>query len=399
MFSLLSGYDMICIAPSTWAVSWGTQQQMAWRLASQSKVLFVEVPVSPLSPFTGIDINSWYSQIKAWLQGPRALEKATLLIASPPPVLPFRYHGFTNYISQQVLLRYVNRMADKFHFRNKILITFQADSAVLVKSLQARLKIYYCTDDWSASGRWWQPEPLVRKREQELVEACDFVIAVSQRLLHKFEQFGKPVYFLPNAADYDLFSRACLGRVASDIGVLKRPVIGFIGLITPYSFDPNLIIWLAQRHPEWTFVIIGKPVSGEPNLTALNAFSNIHMLGFKPLNVLPQYLAGMDVCLIPWPESDWTKSAFSLKLFEYLAAGKPIVASWTEEYLPYKELVYLASTYEEFERNIKYALSETDRGLVKKRMQLAKNNTWDVRFAYLNNIIKRFLDNDTSTGE
>ena len=120
--------------------------------------------------------------------------------------------------------------------------------------------------------------------------------------------------------------------------------------------------------------------------------SDVRFVGFQSLENVPRYLAGMDVCLIPLRQTEYIRSSFSLKFFEYLGAGKPVVATWTEGFLPYEELAYLSRNYKEFEECITKALEEDTSELVLRRMQLARENTWDQRVAYFSDIVNAFLD-------
>jgi glycosyltransferase involved in cell wall biosynthesis len=392
MWTRFENFDVICISSTDWDGYWGTQQQVMWRLAERNRILFVEVPVSPLSCFTGLRRGTFIRQIKRWFKGIRKLEKANLLIASPPLVLPFRYHKYTNVISQNILGSYVKSKVAGLGFKNPILFTFQADSGHLVSQVDAIAKIYYCTDDWSASERWWQPKEQVKLREIELIQSINLIFAVSQRLRERLRKFGKPTYFMPNAADYDLFSTTQMKKRDESIVGSRAPTIGFVGIITDHSFDPLLISWLAERHPEWSFLIVGQKMGKKTDLTQLGKMSNVSLVGYQPIDKLPEYLAGMDICLIPWRLTDWTKSAFSLKIFEYLAAGKPVVAAWTSEYEPFSDCVYLAKTYEDFELAIVRALKEDGPDLIRRRMVLAKENTWDKRVERLTNIVVNNLN-------
>lgn len=322
-------------------------------------------------------------------------DKTKLTIVSPPLVFPLRYHKLTNLLNQKILLRFLESAMERLGFKNPLLITLQADSGALVRKMNACAKVYYCTDDWSASGRWWQPAEKVRERETELIKACDLVFATSRRLTCRLEKWGTPIYFNPNGADFELFSRAQGAEPPLEISTLKRPIIGFVGMITPHSFDADLMFWLADRHPEWTFVIVGKKLARDPDLSRLEQLPNLRFVGFQPLDMLPRYLAGMNVCLIPLRQTEWVKSAFSLKLFEYLGAGKPVVTTWTEEFLPYKDVVSLARTYPEFERCITTCLQENTPELVARRMALARENTWDERVGQISNIVQAFLDGNT----
>jgi glycosyltransferase involved in cell wall biosynthesis len=271
------------------------------------------------------------------------------------------------------------------------MITFQADSAALLRQCDASVKAYYCADDWASSGRWWQPLAKVRKREAELVDACDLVFATSQRLAQRLKDRGKPTFFLPNAVDYELFSQAQSRSLPERIGALRRPVIGFSGVMDRHSFDAELMLMLGRRHPEWTFLIVGMQVDTKPDLAGLRALPNFVFVGFQDRATLPDYLAGMDVCVIPRAQTEWTKSAFSLKLFEYLAAGKPVIATWTEEYRPYEAFVHQAHTYDEFEKCIERALSEDSQELARRRMELARENSWDKRVSRFSEIVSDFL--------
>ena len=321
-----------------------------------------------------------------------------MIIASPPPVFPFRYHKVTNRLNQRILSGYLESEVTKLGFRDPLVITFQADSALLVRHIRGCAKVYFCTDDWSAFGRWWQPAARVREMEMELVKVCDLVIATSRRLAARLESLCTPTYFIPNAADYGLFSRAQDLEPPRHLRELRKPVIGFAGMITRHTFDADLINWLARRHPEWSFVIVGKKEAREPDLSCLERLSNVHFEGFQPLDLLPQYMAAMDVCLIPPEQTECVKSVFCLKLFEYLAAGKPVVATWTEEYLPYADVVYLARTPEEFDQAITRALNENSQEFVSRRMLLARENDWDKRVSRFSEVVRDFLAHPESRG-
>jgi glycosyltransferase involved in cell wall biosynthesis len=389
---LISGHDILCLSPTAWDAAWGTHQQIISRLAETNRVLVLELPISPLSPFSGSHKGTWMRQIGRWHKGRRQGDKPQLTIVAPPPVLPFRYHKVSNYLTQGILVRCLESARKSLGYKDPLVITFQTDSGALVKKIDARAKIYYCIDDTSAFGGWRQPAKKVRQREAELLAACDLVFATSRRLTSRLEKMGTPTYFNPNGADFKLFSQSQVVQPLPLIQSLKHPVIGFVGMISAHSFDEDLMYWLAERHPDWSFVIAGKKSGRDPDLRRLERLSNVSFVGFQALEMLPRYLAGMDVCLIPRRETDWVKSAFSVKLFEYLGAGKPVVATWTEEFLPYQELVYLARDYAGFEQAIMKALREDTPELVCRRMQLAGENTWDGRVERFSEVVQAYLD-------
>jgi glycosyltransferase involved in cell wall biosynthesis len=389
---VLVGQDIICVLPTAWDGPWGTHQQVVSRLAESNRALVLELPVSPLSPFSGSHKGTWMRQLHRWQQGMRQADKPQLTILAPPPVFPLRYHKLSNYLTQVILMRCLESAQRRLGYKDPLVITFQTDSGVLVRKINARAKIYYCIDDTSAFGGWRQPAQKVRQREAELVETCDLVFAASRRLTSRLEKLGTPAYFNPNGADFRLFSQSRVMDPPTEIQSLKHPVIGFVGMISAHSFDDDLVYWLANRHPDWSFVIAGKKSGRDPDLRQFERLPNVRFVGFQALEMLPKYLAGMDVCLIPRRGTEWVKSAFSVKLFEYLAAGKPVVATWTEEFVPYQELVYLPRDYAEFEQAITNALSEDSPELVCQRMQLARENTWDQRVERFSEVVQAYLD-------
>src|SRR5206468_6012611 len=138
---------------------------------------------------------------------------------------------------------------------------------------------------------------------------------------------------VPNAADAELFRPAVARSTASaDVSELPRPVLGFAGNITSSKIDFPLLLAVAKAQPRWTFLIVG-PSRRESvrELTRLLELPNVHWVGHKPHDQLPQYVAAFDVGLIPYRETAYTRNCFPLKLYEYLAAGKPVVASGLPE--------------------------------------------------------------------
>ena len=383
----LSGQEIVCISPTDWDVHWGPQHQIMSRLAIRNRVLFVELPFSPLSFATGLRRLPLSRLRRSVLLGAPRVETNGLLVASPPPVLPFRYNKLSNWSSQAILRSYLSLTTRRLRMRGPILITFQADSGALIRRSEARARIYYCTDDWASLERWWQPAARVRQREAELVRACDLVIATSRRLANRLQALGTPTHCLPNAVDEAMLCTEIPRSLPPALAGLGRPIVGFAGIIHRHSFDADLLLALGKSHPEWTFLMVGRQEGREPDLGALRGLPNFVFAGFQERAVLPAYLAAMDVCLIPRPNSEWAQSAFSLKLFEYLAAGKPVVATHSDEFVPFEPLVRQARTYAEFDTCCQRSLSEDNKELARQRVALARENTWARRIEQISEIL------------
>jgi len=119
------------------------------------------------------------------------------------------------------------------------------------------------------------------------------------------------------------------------------------------------------------------------DLKKLEKFKNVHFLGERPYSELPKYLHGFDVCLIPFKNVPLIEATHPVKIYEYLAAGKPVVATKMLELLPIKDLCYIANTHEEFLSMLEQALQEKSQDLIEKRIAYASKNTWTSRFESL----------------
>ncbi|MFQ6060672.1 MAG: glycosyltransferase, partial [Thermoplasmata archaeon] len=117
---------------------------------------------------------------------------------------------------------------------------------------------------------------------------------------------------------------------------------------------------------------------------------NIHFLGKRPYEQLPSYLRGIDVCIIPFEVNEITLSVDPIKIYEYLAAGKPVVSTFLPELQKFGDRVRIAKNREDFENQIREALRE-DGALVSKRIDLARSNTWEERARRISQIIDELL--------
>ena len=162
--------------------------------------------------------------------------------------------------------------------------------------------------------------------------------------------------------------------------MLSRPIIGYAGVINE-KLDLDLLRVVAQSHHEWQFVFIGPDAMRyeREQLDVLRSLPNVHFLGSKPVADLPAYVRACDVCLIPYKQNEWTRHISPLKLYEYLAAGVPIVATPIPATVEMAETLWLASTPEAFGHAIAAGLAADSPHRRQRQQALAQNNTWERR--------------------
>lgn len=277
----------------------------------------------------------------------------------------------------------------------KIVYSFNIHSAILIvdlpfwRKLAVRLReafgwklVYDCMDDYAGFSN---SSDLAAKDEQLLLGQSDLVLATSHILFEKVKKENKNSILIHNGTDFDLFHKAAQEIETDEINKLDRPIIGYYGAIADW-FDTELVRNLASAHPEWTFVLIGSTELAD--LKPIKGLSNIHLLGEKPYIKLPEYLSNFDVCIIPFIKSPLTDTTNPVKLFEFLSAGKPIVATKLNEISNYGEFIFLAETQKEWELLIQKALlEEKTKELLTNRFTFARNNSWENRAEVLESSI------------
>jgi GT2 family glycosyltransferase/glycosyltransferase involved in cell wall biosynthesis len=233
------------------------------------------------------------------------------------------------------------------------------------------LLVYDCMDEW-------ENFPLIRgpllEMESRLVESCDLLVATAKRLIDKWRPYGRPAVLVRNAVDYQFYEEHC--RLNDRLANVKHPVVGYFGAIAEW-FDVALVTAAARQRPEYSFVLIGGDF--DVDISELRTLPNVQLLGQRPYETMPEYLYHFDVCIIPFKLNSITQATDPVKLYEYLSAGKPVVATHLHEVETYSEHVYLANDAEDFVAKLDAALAEDDPALVANRRELARQNTWETR--------------------
>lgn len=184
--------------------------------------------------------------------------------------------------------------------------------------------VYDCMDPFAEFATNHHDDETPALREKELLGLADATFAGGRSLHQHCRQHAPGAICLPSGIDFEHFARANEpGQIPRDLGGFRRPALGYIGAVDE-RLDWKLLAALAQRHRDWTIVLIGPlvmmtqlPVQ-EPNL--------VH-LGARPYDQLPAYLRGLQVCLIPWLVNDLTRYMSPTKTPEYLASGRPVVST------------------------------------------------------------------------
>jgi glycosyltransferase involved in cell wall biosynthesis len=209
--------------------------------------------------------------------------------------------------------------------------------------------------------------------EEELLSTADRVVVSSRTIQERWANRRTDLILARNAADFAFFQKAEGEDLLSDV---EGPVAGFFGAIAEW-FDRDLMASVAKARPEVTFVLVGGV--HRVSVSELEKLPNVRFEGWQPYGKMPLYLRRFDVCLVPFEVSPATNGMDVVKLYEYLSQGKPVVATPIREILIYSALLYLAEDERSFVRQLDRALNENDPALRARRIELARQNTWDER--------------------
>jgi len=228
--------------------------------------------------------------------------------------------------------------------------------------------------------------------EKILVKNSDLVICTSRQLYDEDKKINPDTYFIPNAADLTHSSKALDENlpVFESIAALEKPVIGYFGNIER-RMDFKLLDEVTKENPDKTFVFAG-PMDKAFVPDWFFSRPNVHITGAIPYDKMPSVIKGFDAALIPFKRDAVSRSIFPLKLFEYLGAGKPVIATdFNPDLVDFTgDTVYYCSDASSFSEAINKSLAESSE-MTAKRIAAAAENTWEERVKVLHKLLIQYL--------
>uniref|UniRef100_A0A7C2J0F3 Glycosyltransferase family 1 protein n=1 Tax=Ammonifex degensii TaxID=42838 RepID=A0A7C2J0F3_9THEO len=375
----LRNQDIVCLSSADWEPLWTRKQQVLSRLDPSNRILYVEPPGTLISPFKDPSFWRKWRPWGWWVGRPQP----NIHVFHPPFVLPFgNLYPAVGRLNQYWLALWVRRAMREMRMKRPILWTYLPGAAVVARLVEHKLLVYDCVDEHGAYKGLVSGEA-VWKLEKDLLGLADVTFVTAPGLYERRKEHTRRIYYLPNAADIAHFNKACNPEtpVPQEMERLPRPRLCFVGVIQEWV-DTELLAYVARERPQWTFVLIG-PVAPGVNLHGLDKVRNVYFLGRKPREELPNYLKGCDVCLNPFRASPLTANVSPLKLYEYLASGRPVVSVDMPAVKEFADVVAVAADAPGFVTAVERMLVMENAVWRKRRLVRAREHSWEARVAFI----------------
>lgn len=232
--------------------------------------------------------------------------------------------------------------------------------------------VYDCMDDHSAFST---NDAAMVENEDRLLRESDLVVTTSARLHERARGHAKRIVSIPNACDPQHFSpRSSAPARPAALQGIPSPIIGYVGAISEW-FDFDLLRHAVRTRPDWSFVLVGSTWGADEH-DDLAAAPNVHFLGEQPYDDVPALVHQFDVACIPFRRTPLIEATDPVKLYEYQAAEKPVVASRLPELERVADQISLVDDAEAFTRAVERELALDDEDRRARRAAFARANTW-----------------------
>ncbi|TAJ13937.1 glycosyltransferase family 1 protein [Marinilabiliaceae bacterium JC017] len=383
---MIKDRDIVIIGIQPWDIEIGSNcKNIALQFARHNRVLYVNAPLDRFSLWK----ERQSAKVKTRLHVIQGRQPGLLhitdnlwnlypdtIVESVNWLTPGRLYQIVNKYNNRRFAASVKKAIDELGFKDYLLFNDQYMFLGFYQKelLDPDLYVYYMRDNL-VNNPYWRKHG--KEMEPQLIGKADLVVSNSLLYTEYGARYNQESYMVGQGCDTSMFDdsegKIC---VAEDLKQFTCPIIGYVGYLSARRLDIHLITYLATQKPDWNIVLVG-PQDEVFEKSSLHQLSNVHFLGARQPEELPSYIKGFDVAINPQLVSEVTQGNYPRKIDEYLAVGKPVVATATRAMDYFKEDVYLASNYQEYLSLIEKALQEDSEQLRKKRQKTGASHSWE----------------------
>ena len=383
--SKVSGRDFIVFGLQPWDFEMGSNcKNIAIELARNNRVLYVNRPIERSSLVKFRKDHKIQNRLNSLKKGESVITKpeTNLWVFNPRVILESinwlpagRVYHAVSRINARRLARQIKWAIDELGFKNPVLFNDNdfLKGLYLNDYLKADLSVYYIRDFLLSQDYFIRHG---KNMEPNLMAKSDVVVANSLYLANYSKKFNPNSYDIGQGCDLDGYIKDSYEK-PEDLKPIKHPIIGYCGALLETRLDLKLLEQIAKQRPEWNIVLVGPEDAAFQN-SSLHKMENVHFLGSKPVDALPAYVHHFDVCINPQVLNQMTIGNYPRKIDEYLAAGKPVVATETEAMQMFKDYCFLAKDVNGYIEGISQLLeSGSNKTEFERRRKFALSHTWE----------------------
>ena len=382
---MIKGKDIIVVGIQAWDIEIGSNcKNISVEMNRENRVLYVNSPLDRVSKFKERNTEKIKKRLRM-----KAGKELNLVSIGPNmwTLYPKATTESINWLGSKTVFDFMNRMNGN-KFANDIKVAIETlgfkdyilfnDSSMFLgqylrEFLQPKFYVYYMRD-YLTKNPYWKKHGI--RLEPKLIKNADLVVNNSTLYAEYGSQFNKHSYMVGQGCDTSLFNDLERTIVASkDFENLPKPIIGYVGFLSSRRLSIEIIEHMAITKPQWSIVLVG-PEDDNFKASNLHNLKNVHFLGSKDSSELPNYIKGFDVAINPQLINDATIGNYPRKIDEYLAMGKPTLASATKAMEYFKEFTYLGVTKEDYVELAEKALNENTEALEMKRRAYGTSHSW-----------------------
>ena len=405
--------DLVFVSLEPWNAIWRRNQFLCAQLAARfpsMRLLFVERPLFAPDTWKTVKRVPTFSRRLRRIEGFPNLRAFTPVKPLPNPLPGGRTLNELSMRSQ------IARAAKLAGLRDPLLWLNPFDFGFLRGHLKERGVVYDITDDWELAAPDDGERARIKALDRQMCQSADLTVVCSRALYKSRQAVAKRLLLLPNGVDaahyanLDALDRRARGHFDEagafcsdeeparapkpaqkgiDITAWPRPVLGYTGSLHPERIDVELVKALARAFPTGSVVLVGpNHFEGDSLARELKGLNNVFVPGAVAYASIPGVMAGFDVCIVPHQRSEFVESLNPIKLWEFLAAGKPIVSADVAGFRDFPALVRLAADAPSFVRACRDALQEVNACAgksssvscgAKARQDEAREHSWTAR--------------------
>lgn len=268
----------------------------------------------------------------------------------------------------------IKKIALELNFSDIVAWSFFPFAALYWQSLGQKLTVFEAVDNWLNHSSYEKYKDQLKEAYHLIENQADLIFTVSPNLVNFFGDQPN-VYWIPNGVDVKHYNQK-FTLINRDIADISKPIIGYIGVIQD-RVDLKLLEYLAKENPSKSIVLVG-PVWNEQDEAkkSLDAYENVYFLGYKAYQEAPMYIQQFDIGMIPHTKAEFSSSTNPMKMYEYLACGKPVVATQDAGTENVENMIAIAGSYSEFNNQINELLKNDSKELQQQRQDYVKKYSW-----------------------